>query len=124
MLPRNDTVRTFHNGNAVDVTIAALIDSDIVSLTASRTAEKADIGNILHSQNGATDVVYTIPPRASLDLNNAKIILVQIDSGLFTVTPGSGVTLNGGVVAISLAGQFKSAFLYESGLNNWYLIGG
>lgn len=101
------------------------VSPSIIAVVSSRLIEIADFNNILENRNGETEVVLYIPNDSQMDLGDKLIVeLARVDPGAFTVDPGEGVLLNGGIASLHVVGQHKGATLYKRGPNDWEMIGG
>ena len=89
-------------------------------ITTSRNLALADVQKHLYN-NGSSAYTLTIP--ASTFTADTEIELACPGTGSFSVLPGSGVTLNGGTVAIVVAAG-KGAYLMFYSPNVAWLYGG
>lgn len=72
----------------------------------------------------ASTINITIPTNATVNFAiNDEIVIIQYGAGAVTVTPASGVTLNGGTSVISLNSIYKAATLTQIATNEWLLVG-
>lgn len=72
----------------------------------------------------ASAVAFTIPPNADVAYDVGTVIAFeQADTGVVTLTPGSGVTINSRAGALDTAGQFAVAQVKKVATNTWTAIG-
>jgi hypothetical protein len=83
----------------------------------------ADKDRFLELNNSTTAATLTVPPNSSVPFPiGTQISMVQIASGQFTVTPGSGVTINS-ASGLKIRTQWSSATLVKRSTDAWVLVG-
>jgi hypothetical protein len=84
----------------------------------SRTLSLSDKGKVISFTSGST---VTVTPAATLPVN-FHCMLVQEGAGAVSVARDSTDTLNGGTANVSLAGQWKSAYLFQRTEGAWVVV--
>jgi hypothetical protein len=80
-------------------------------------------GSFIYS-NSATAVTVNISVNSAQDFPaGTEIDLIQAGAGVVTITPATGVTLNGANTAIPITAQWGGATLKQITDNNWIVIG-
>ena len=80
-------------------------------------------GSFIYS-NSATAVTVNISLNSAQDFPaGTEIDLIQAGAGVVTITPATGVTLNGANTAIPITAQWGGATLKQITDNNWIVIG-
>ena len=73
--------------------------------------------------NNTVASTLTVPPNSTTAFPiGSEINLLQTNTGVFTITPGSGVTING-TPGLKIRTQWSSATLIKRALNTWVLVG-
>ena len=73
--------------------------------------------------NVATANTLTVPPNSSVPFPiGTELTILQTGAGQTTLTPGSGVTING-TPGLKLRGQWSSAMLIKRNTDTWVAIG-
>lgn len=90
---------------------------------ATDTLVLADIGKIIKG-NSASTITITIPPVASVAFPVGTVLdLLNINTGVMALTPGSGVTLNSKNGNRKIASRYGAASLLHEASNSWVLFG-
>jgi hypothetical protein len=83
----------------------------------------SDQSKFLQLSNGSTAGTITIPTNASIGFAvGTQIQIVQTGTGQITITPKSGVTVNG-TPGLKLRSQWSSATLIKVAIDSWIAIG-
>jgi hypothetical protein len=91
--------------------------------SASYTYALTDAGRLVVVTNAAA-VTLTVPPNASVAFPVDTLLMAgQGGAGVITLTPGSGVTINGRGGALKTAGQYATATLWQQATNVWWAWG-
>jgi len=100
-------------------------ETGINTQTASYTLAYSDSGKIIE-MNVTTANLLTIPANATTAFGSGvSMDIVQIGTGLTSVTGAAGVTVNGvSAGGVDLAGQFFAVSIYKRAINTWVAIGG
>jgi hypothetical protein len=89
----------------------------------SDTPTIADTGGYLRTTN-ASDTAITIPPNASVAFPiGTAMVIEQTNTGIVTISPGAGVTLNTPRGYFTIATQFGVAQIKKVGTDEWTLLG-
>lgn len=95
----------------------------VSSWTTSATLSRSDEGGLIQS-NSTSAIVATVPPNSSVAFPvGTQIILARKNTGAFSVTPGSGVTINSVGSNSFISTQYGAATLVKVATNEWYLFG-
>lgn len=90
--------------------------------TANYTLQLSDAGNIVEMNTTGSNTL-TVPPDSSVDWPANTILEVsQVNSGVTTITPGAGVTINS--VGGDVMSQWLTVSLRYRGSSTWLLTGG
>lgn len=90
--------------------------------TASYTAVLADKDKLIEISNGSANT-FTVPPNSSVAYPvGTQLRILQTGAGQTTITPGSGVTING-TPGLKLRAQWSSATLIKRATDSWVAIG-
>jgi hypothetical protein len=82
-----------------------------------------DAATVLTVDSTSTRTV-TIPTEASVPfLIGAEIAIVRLNTGVVSIAPAAGVTLNSIDNKRNIKGRYGSAVILKTGTNNWVLIG-
>lgn len=111
--------------DAVTVATGTVLKSRLVRNQQSGTTYTLVIGDEgkLVELSNASAITLTVPPNSSVAFENGtQINLLQTAAGQVTVTPGSGVTINGSP-GLKLTGQWSAATLIKRTTDTWVLIG-
>lgn len=106
------------------ITVSGVSDIRIPSnqKTSSYTLILSDVGKMVE-MGVATANNLTVPPDSSVNFPiGSQIVVVQTGVGQTTLTPGSGVTING-TPGLKLRAQWSSASLIKRGANTWIAFG-
>lgn len=112
--------------SALDGKASSSHNHDVITLNAqtgtSYTLALADLGKLVTLSNSGAIALY-VPPNSSVAFAiGSKIDIVGIGAGAVTITPGSGVTVNG-TPGLKLRAQYSAATLIKIGTNTWLAIG-
>lgn len=89
---------------------------------ASYTLVLADRSKLVEISNASANTL-TVPPNSSVAFPiGTQIIVLQTGAGQTTLTPGSGVTING-TPGLKLRAQWSSATLIKRATDTWVAIG-
>lgn len=89
---------------------------------ASYTAVLADKDKLVEISNASANT-FTIPPNSSVAYPiGTQIRILQTGSGQTTITPGSGVTING-TPGLKLRTQWASATIIKRATDTWVAVG-
>lgn len=89
---------------------------------ASYTLALSDVGKMVEISNGSANTL-TVPPSSSVNFPvGSQIVVVQTGVGQTTLTPGSGVTING-TPGLKLRAQWSSATLVKRSTDTWIAFG-
>ena len=90
--------------------------------TASYTLVLSDADKVVEISNASANNL-TVPPNSSVAFPvGAELTVLQTSTGQTTITPGSGVTING-TPGLKLRAQWASAVLIQRSANSWVAIG-
>jgi hypothetical protein len=90
----------------------------------SYTLAVSDTGRLITLSNSSA-ITLTVPLMSSVTLAiGTSVALAQISTGLVTVAPAAGVTVNGVGTNRALSGQWATASLTKISQNGWILSGG
>jgi hypothetical protein len=90
--------------------------------TSSYTLILSDVGKMVEMGVSTSNAV-TVPPDSSVAFPvGSQIVIVQTGIGQTTITPGSGVTVNG-TPGLKLRTQWSSASLIKRSSNTWIAFG-
>jgi hypothetical protein len=127
VVTEEETVGTISNEDEVIVTAVltnkamenAIFSPQIeVEAGTSRSLSASDRGKIICCTSGST---VTITATATLD-TAFHCVIIREGSGSVSVARDSTDTINGGTTAVTLAGQYKSAYLYQRTEGAWVCI--
>lgn len=108
--------------NNISVTGTSDIRYQTNSQVASYTAVLSDAGKIIEINNGSANTL-TVPPDSTSNFGiGSQITVLQTGTGQTTLTPGSGVTING-TPGLKLRAQWSSATLIKRSANTWVALG-
>jgi hypothetical protein len=111
-----------YNGSAWVSPMGVEVSTPTFSLN-DYTMILADQSRFLQLSNGSTAGTITIPTNASIGfVVGTQIQIVQTGTGQITITPKSGVTVNG-TPGLKLRGQWSSATLIKVATDSWIAIG-
>lgn len=105
--------------------LTSLVFPPIPFTTTSKTLALTDAWTLQESSNASAQTI-TIPLNASVAFAADTIIqLEQYGAGALTITPISGVTLNGGSLGITIGAQYSAVYLRKdhTATDTWYLVG-
>jgi len=112
------------DGNLTDSGLSSslvLTKASIVNVTSSRTLGLDDVGKVLKVTAAS---VITIPSNADVAIKvDDEIAIVSYTTGLVSIAPATGVTLNSSLSFRTLYGQYSSAALKKVDTDEWLLIG-
>lgn len=99
------------------------VERNPATLTANNyTLILSDRAKMVEMNNGATANTLTVPSDAVAFPIGTQVILLQTGAGQTTITPASGVTVNG-TPGLRLRAQWSSATLIKRASNTWVAIG-
>lgn len=115
--------------NVQNVYTTSEVDSLIATKTinsqsgTSYTLVLSDAGKFIEMTNSSANSI-TIPPDSSVNFPvGTKIDIIQFGSGITSISPDTGVTLNSEGGKRKISNQYSSAYIIKRSSNNWILIG-
>lgn len=106
----------------IDLSVKADKLNTFDNKTASYTLILSNADQIVE-MNVASANTLTVPPNASVAFPvGTELTVLQTNTGQTTLTPGSGVTING-TPGLKLRAQYSSAVLIKRAENTWVAIG-
>lgn len=106
-----------------DLALKAPLSVTINPQTASYTLVLGDAGKQVEILVTSTANTLTVPPNSSVAFPVGTVLLVvQTGTGQTTLTPGSGVTING-TPGLKLRTQWSSAMLVKRATDTWFAAG-
>jgi hypothetical protein len=123
----NDRNRANHTGTQAITSITDLenrLNGVIINtVTTSYVLVLADAGKLVRT-NSATANNLTVPPNSSVAFPIGTIVnFTQLNTGLTTVVPGSGVTILSRNNLLNSAGRYAGWTLTKTDTNEWSLVG-
>ena len=95
----------------------------IQGTSGSYTLVLTDAGRLVNLDS-ASAAVLTVPPNSSVAFPlGTQILLTQINTGEFVITPDTGVTINSHESLTTTAGQWAVVSLIKTGTDTWLLTG-
>jgi hypothetical protein len=122
---RSDHVHALHAHNHDSSTSGGVLSTPLVNdANSSRTLQLSDAGKLIRMTNSAATTV-TVPHNDSVQFPTGTTITVLYSGGvsnICTLSPGSGVTLNG-TPGLKLRTQWSAATLIKLDTNTWVASG-
>lgn len=91
--------------------------ADPVEVTSNTSVAAGWNGHIVEGNSGSP-FTLTLPE----GLPKMHCMIVQTGAGVVSIDPATNVTLNGATDTIALADQYKSAYLYHKGSDDWVIL--
>ncbi|WP_396659512.1 hypothetical protein [Microbacterium sp.] len=115
---------------ALDALNAAKLEADALGRYVDINAQTGTTYTLVLSDQGkfitltnASPITLTVPPNSSVAFPvGAQVDLAAMGDGMVTVTPGSGVTVNGTPSLVTRA-QYSAVTLIKLATNTWLAVG-
>ena len=110
-------------GKVLDDKVTAMKRTPVVTKVANFTFALADEAQLV-SCLSENEIVATIPKSTTVNFPvNTEIPILRYGLGEVTITPASGVTLNGEEVGIAIDSQYSTVMIKKMAVNEWLYVG-